>query len=119
MATAPAPDRFGHFAAIDWSGAVGPRQRGLAVAICAAGSEAPTLVRPGHIWSRAEVLDLLLKPRTTCCSCPECQNFLRPKSHLRQTAQAQHQNLYAMPRSLRQSQSRKSENIVNRIVSYP
>ena len=59
VATVPAPDRFAHFAAIDWSGAVGPRQRGLAVAICAAGGGAPVLVRPGHIWSRVEVLDWL------------------------------------------------------------
>ena len=50
---------FNHFAAIDWSGAVGPRQRGIAVALCAAGEAAPALVRPGHIWSRADVLDWL------------------------------------------------------------
>ena len=55
----PDPDRFGHFVGIDWSGAAGERQRGIAVAICAAGEAAPTLVRPGHIWSRAEVLDWL------------------------------------------------------------
>ena len=29
-----AADRFDHFAAIDWSGAVGARQRGIAVALC-------------------------------------------------------------------------------------
>ena len=52
--------RFSHFAAIDWSGAVGPRQRGIAVAICGLGSSAPELLRPGHIWSRAEVLDWML-----------------------------------------------------------
>lgn len=52
--------RFAHFAAIDWSGAVGPRQKGLAVAICAAGDAAPALVRPGHVWSRMEVADWLL-----------------------------------------------------------
>ena len=56
----PDPDRFGHFVGIDWSGAAGERQRGIAVAICAAGHAAPTLVRPGHIWSRAEVLDWLI-----------------------------------------------------------
>ena len=48
--------RFSHFAAIDWSGAAGERHRGLAVALCKAGSDAPQLVRPGHRWSRAEVL---------------------------------------------------------------
>jgi hypothetical protein len=53
----PAPDRFRHFAAIDWSGAVGPRQRGIALAICAVGNAAPHLVRRGHIWSRGEIGD--------------------------------------------------------------
>ncbi len=51
---------FSHFAAIDWSGAVGPRQPGIAVALCGAGPTAPVLVRPGHIWSRTDVLDWLL-----------------------------------------------------------
>ena len=54
-----APGRFGHFVAIDWSGAAGPRQKGIAVAICASGHEAPALVRPGHVWSRGDVLDWL------------------------------------------------------------
>ncbi len=53
-------DRFHHFAAIDWSGAAGERQRGIAVALCDQGSAAPRLVRPGHRWSRAEVLHWLL-----------------------------------------------------------
>lgn len=53
--------RFSHFAAIDWSGAVGPRQKGIAVALCPAGSAAPALVRPGHVWSRQEVLDWMLR----------------------------------------------------------
>jgi hypothetical protein len=52
--------RFDHFAAIDWSGAAGERHRGIAVALCGAGREAPRLVRPGHRWSREEVLDWLL-----------------------------------------------------------
>ncbi len=51
---------FAHFAAIDWSGAVGPRQPGIAVAVCGQGQAAPMQVRPGHIWSRTEVLDWLL-----------------------------------------------------------
>ena len=54
------PHRFRHFAAIDWSGAVGERQRGIAVALVSGAGEAPQLVRPGHIWSRAEVLHWLL-----------------------------------------------------------
>lgn len=51
--------RFSHFAAIDWSGAIGERHRGIALAICSEGDAAPALVRPGHIWSRAEALDWL------------------------------------------------------------
>ena len=51
---------FGHFAAIDWSGAAGERQAGIAVSICSAEGGAPRLVKPGHRWSRSEVLDWLL-----------------------------------------------------------
>lgn len=51
--------RFRHFAAIDWSGAAGERHHGIAVALCTTGSAAPQLVRPGHRWSRADVLDWL------------------------------------------------------------
>lgn len=50
---------FRNFAAIDWSGAAGERHRGIAVAICGADSGAPALVRPGHRWSRTEVLEWL------------------------------------------------------------
>lgn len=50
---------FAHFVAIDWSGAVGARQKGIAVASCTRGDDAPRLVRPGHIWSREEVLAFL------------------------------------------------------------
>lgn len=50
--------RFNHFAALDWSGARGPRQRGIALAV-ASGAAAPALVRPGHVWSRAEILSWL------------------------------------------------------------
>lgn len=52
--------RFARLAAIDWSGAKGRRHRGIAVALAEAGDAAPRLVRPGHAWSRAEVLDWLL-----------------------------------------------------------
>jgi hypothetical protein len=52
--------RFSRFAAIDWSGATGARQKGIAVATCEAGEDAPALVRPGHVWSRLEVLEWLL-----------------------------------------------------------
>ena len=56
------PGRFRNFVAIDWSGAVGERQKGIAVAHCSAAGEAPVLVEPPghHIWSRAAVLDYLL-----------------------------------------------------------
>ena len=50
--------RFTHFASLDWSGARGPRQRGIALAV-ASETGAPELVRPGHIWSRAEILTWL------------------------------------------------------------
>ena len=52
------PDRFQHFVAIDWSGAKGERHAGIALALCNA-STAPALVRPGHRWSRGEVLHWL------------------------------------------------------------
>lgn len=50
--------RFNHFAALDWSGARGARQRGIALAV-ASDAASPALVRPGHVWSRAEILDWL------------------------------------------------------------
>jgi hypothetical protein len=52
--------RFTSCVAIDWSGAKGCRHKGIAIAE-ARGDQAPRLVRPGHVWSRAEVLDWLLK----------------------------------------------------------
>ncbi len=50
-------NRFARFAAIDWSGAKGSRHKGIAVAVAEAGDAPPRLVRPGHVWSRTEVLD--------------------------------------------------------------
>jgi hypothetical protein len=52
--------RFRHFAAIDWSGAAGERHKGIAVAICGEGDDAPRLVHPKRRWSRAEVLRWLV-----------------------------------------------------------
>jgi hypothetical protein len=52
--------RFSSYVAIDWSGAKGRRHKGIAIAE-ARGETAPRLIRPGHIWSREEVLDWLLK----------------------------------------------------------
>lgn len=49
--------RFEHFLAIDWSGAKGSRQKGIALAIADAGGGPPVLV--GHLWSREEVLAVL------------------------------------------------------------
>ena len=51
--------RFKAFVGIDWSGAKGRRHKGIAIAE-ARGSDAPRLVRPGHVWSREEVLHWLL-----------------------------------------------------------
>jgi hypothetical protein len=52
--------RFRYFAAIDWSGAAGERHKGLALAICEAGGEAPCLIRHSPRWSREDVLHWLL-----------------------------------------------------------
>lgn len=54
----PAPD-FRHFVAIDWSGAAGPRQKGIAIAIAVAEGGPPVLVEHDRAWSRADVLALL------------------------------------------------------------
>lgn len=51
--------RFGHFLAIDWSGAVGEFQRGIAVARADSGGAAPVLEWPQGGWSRGRVLDML------------------------------------------------------------
>ncbi|MEO7277159.1 MAG: hypothetical protein ABIW33_03950 [Sphingomicrobium sp.] len=51
--------RFDAFVAIDWSGAKGSRHKGIAIAE-ARGDRAPRLVRPGHVWSRSEVLAWLI-----------------------------------------------------------
>jgi hypothetical protein len=51
---------FASYVAIDWSGAKGKRHKGIAVAE-ARGEAAPRLIRPGHIWSREEVLRWLLE----------------------------------------------------------
>ncbi|MEO6224746.1 MAG: hypothetical protein ABIO80_02695 [Sphingomicrobium sp.] len=52
--------RFAAFVAIDWSGAKGARHKGIAIA--EARSEGPPrLVRPGHVWSREEVLGWLAR----------------------------------------------------------
>jgi hypothetical protein len=52
--------QFAAFVAIDWSGAKGSRHKGIAIAE-ARGEAAPRLIRPGHVWSRAEVAKWLLR----------------------------------------------------------
>ena len=52
-------DRFAAYVAIDWSGAKGRRHKGIAIAEARAEAP-PRLIRPGHIWSRSEVLAWLL-----------------------------------------------------------
>lgn len=54
--------RFSHFLGVDWSGAKGPRQKGIAVAVALAEGGAPVLVTPPDPkgWARSEVLVLLL-----------------------------------------------------------
>ena len=51
--------RFAHFLAIDWSGAKGVRQKGIALAFADAGGGPPVLVERGAGWSREDVLALL------------------------------------------------------------
>ena len=52
--------RFASYVAIDWSGAKGVRHKGIAIAE-ARGEAPPRLIRPGHTWSRKEVLRWLLR----------------------------------------------------------
>ena len=52
--------RFGQFACIDWSGAQGARQKGIAVAVCEAGRAAPRLETLPGGWSRKAALDWLI-----------------------------------------------------------
>jgi hypothetical protein len=53
--------RFGRYACIDWSGAAGAFQPGIAIATCE-NEGPPAIVAPrGRHWSREEVLDWLLR----------------------------------------------------------
>lgn len=51
---------FAAYVAIDWSGAKGRKHKGIAVARARADG-APRLIRAGHVWSREEVLNWLLR----------------------------------------------------------
>ena len=53
--------QFSSYVAIDWSGAKGKRHKGIAIAEARAADSPPRLIRPGHIWSREEVLRWLLR----------------------------------------------------------
>jgi len=53
------PERFSHFACIDWSGQAVARPGGLALAICATGTQAPNLEQPERGWSRQGLLEWL------------------------------------------------------------
>ncbi|MEC7743367.1 MAG: hypothetical protein VYE13_12935 [Pseudomonadota bacterium] len=59
--------RFRHFLAIDWSGARGPVQKGIALALADGAGGPPVLVERGRGWSRSDVLALLREdlPRDT------------------------------------------------------
>lgn len=50
---------FSHFLAIDWSGAKGERQKGIALALAGASGGPPTLIDHGKPWSREDVLRFL------------------------------------------------------------
>jgi hypothetical protein len=52
--------QFSAYVAIDWSGAKGRKHKGIAIAE-ARGEAAPRLIRPGRVWSRAEVLRWLIR----------------------------------------------------------
>ncbi|MBB4858233.1 hypothetical protein HNO88_001552 [Novosphingobium chloroacetimidivorans] len=56
-----ASPRFSHFLAIDWSGAAGERQAGIALSLCTAAGDAPRLLTPRdhRHWSRAAVVEYL------------------------------------------------------------
>ena len=51
--------RFRHFVGIDWSGAKGARQKGIAIAVADAAGGPPVLARHDSAWSREDVLNLL------------------------------------------------------------
>ena len=53
--------RFTHFLAVDWSGAKGARQKGIALAVARAEGGAPVLLAPPDPkgWARSEALAIL------------------------------------------------------------
>lgn len=59
--------RFTHFLGLDWSGAKGARQKGIALAIADAQGGPPVLVHTDKPWSRQDILELIRNdmPRDT------------------------------------------------------
>ncbi|WP_070156600.1 hypothetical protein [Sphingobium phenoxybenzoativorans] len=56
-----ADNRFARFVAIDWSGAKGSKHKGIAIATCTPGEDAPMLVTPPMTaWSRQTVANWLV-----------------------------------------------------------
>ncbi|ONF97685.1 hypothetical protein [Sphingomonas jeddahensis] len=84
---AAALTHFRQFAAIDWSGAKGRRHKGIAVALCHAGTQAPELVSaPNGVWSRQAVLDWLVAradvPLLVGIDCSFAAPFVARGAHL-------------------------------------
>lgn len=92
---------FRQFAAIDWSGAKGRSHKGIAVAICEAGTVAPVLVAPpDRLWSRTDVLGWLLEqtaaPLLVGIDCSFSAPFVARGAHLPgETNSANAQELWA------------------------
>ena len=59
--------RFEHFMAIDWSGAVGERQPGIAVALAYNAGGPPALTRQARPWSRSDVLRAMVEAMPENC----------------------------------------------------
>jgi len=92
---------FRQFAAIDWSGAKGPRHKGIALALCHTGSAAPELIAPpGGAWSRTQILEWLLakadQPLLVGIDCSFSTPFILRGAHLPgETTTASAQELWA------------------------
>lgn len=61
MTRTPTSRRFTDFVCIDWSGEAVERPKGLALAHAGTGDSAPVLLTPSKRWSRADILDWLLR----------------------------------------------------------
>ncbi|MCC2979043.1 hypothetical protein [Sphingomonas sp. IC4-52] len=92
---------FRKFAAIDWSGAKGRRHKGIALALCHAGDDAPQLIAPPEgAWSRSQILEWLLaqadEPLLVGIDCSFSAPFVVRGAHLPgETTTASAQELWA------------------------